>query len=444
LNDPDMQQVLRDLERADVSGVCVSALDRLFRPNFYSDFAILDFFQRTGKRIWSSKEGLLDPGSDAGFMMSLFGGAQAALEWRELRRRTTQGKQEFRLRGGCPDAGVCIPRGVTFDRNPDKETRRANPGTWRYCEPDASRVKRMFELILQGKSYHSIAREVGGGWSHQGIKSALRNRIWLGERVYPAKDGRGEPLVVKVISKPLVSVAVWEAAQRELDARKNHWRKSKQPRRFLVSGLVLCARCGKPCYLQCKGGRRPRRTRDYYYCSSLRRGPACGARSWQREGVDAAVRQLVTEDLCQPAVLRAIVEAAERQLAKPDPSRRKPEALIARLEAKRQRILDQNADGLISRERCREQVSLIDRELAEARALLAPQPAPWDAKRVALAVALVFDKFRLLAFEPQRALLERAARDIVLGDDGVLSITLRGGFLGEIGVILGERSRWPC
>jgi len=38
--------------------------------------------------------------------MSLMSGAQGGLEWRELRRRTTQGKELLRTRGGNPNGSL--------------------------------------------------------------------------------------------------------------------------------------------------------------------------------------------------------------------------------------------------------------------------------------------------------------------------------------------------
>ena len=88
LENREVQRLLGDLKRADIAGVAISSLDRLFRPDRFADFAILDFFRDSGKLIFSAKEGVLDPGSDMGFLMSLMSGAVAGQEWRTLRERT--------------------------------------------------------------------------------------------------------------------------------------------------------------------------------------------------------------------------------------------------------------------------------------------------------------------------------------------------------------------
>src|SRR4051812_47756620 len=54
INNRDVQTVLRDLKSPDIAGIAISALDRLFRPNNYSDFSILDSFRQTRKLIFSA------------------------------------------------------------------------------------------------------------------------------------------------------------------------------------------------------------------------------------------------------------------------------------------------------------------------------------------------------------------------------------------------------
>jgi DNA invertase Pin-like site-specific DNA recombinase len=337
LSNADMQRLLEDLKLPGVDGVAVSALDRLFRPKRYAQFAILDHFADTGKMIWSAREGVVDPASDSGFDVGVGAGARAGAEWRELRRRTMQGKEELRREGKHVQGPAALPRGIAFSN-----------GQWSYQEPDCSRVARMYPLLLAGHSFDDIAAAVGGGFTGRGVAWTMRNPIWgFGTRTYPADANREQPLTVKVIDKPLVPVEVWEAAQAELDRRKTRWRSRKRPARFLAAGLLVCEECGKPYYVRCAARKDIIRNADYYYCSSAhpKHGPKCGARSLQRIAADAALESLVSGTLCQAPVLRAILSAtAERHPATED-FRGKAEKEITRLNAKRQRIVDMRADG---------------------------------------------------------------------------------------------------
>ena len=65
LENEDIQKILKDLQRPEIGGITVSALDRLFRPKHYAAFGILDYFVAAGKVIWSMREGFIDPATDA-------------------------------------------------------------------------------------------------------------------------------------------------------------------------------------------------------------------------------------------------------------------------------------------------------------------------------------------------------------------------------------------
>ena len=78
LDDKQVQQVLNDLALANVDGIGLSSLDRLFRPGKrYGQFAILDRFVDEGKKIWSAREGEIDPATDEGYDKCISAGGRA-------------------------------------------------------------------------------------------------------------------------------------------------------------------------------------------------------------------------------------------------------------------------------------------------------------------------------------------------------------------------------
>ena len=197
LDNAQIQQLLADLSRPEVDGIAVSALDRLFRVKHFKDMGILDRFKDLRKTIWSVREGLVEPWTDEGYDKCFLAASRGGAEIRELRRRSMEQKEVYRSEGKHVNGDATLPRGIAYDKA---------TGKWSYLEPDCSRVARMFPLFLDDWSLNKIAAEVGGGWTHKGVTDALRNRIWaFGERVYPANSRREEPLVVKVIDKPLIS-----------------------------------------------------------------------------------------------------------------------------------------------------------------------------------------------------------------------------------------------
>jgi DNA invertase Pin-like site-specific DNA recombinase len=428
LNNGQIQQVLRDLARPEVDGIAVSALDRLFRPKKFGDFSIFDPFRDSRKLIWSIREGEIDPSSDEGFSACVHAGERAGSEWRELRRRSMDGKEEKRRLGRHVQGPVALPRGVAFDKA---------TGAWSYIEPDASRVARMFELFLEGYSLHAIADAVGGGWSFQGVRRTLRNRIWgYGERTYKADSRREQPLVVQVIDKPLIAPEVFERVQGILDGREHHWRQSRRPTRFLLAGLLKCS-CGKPCYLRTRSRNS---SHDTYVCASRHpSGPGCGMRRVWRESVDEAVVRLIQDCFRSPERLLPMLEAIRLRSIEAAGTAPPPEPVAqsrARLEAKRERILEQRADGLISREQCNERVAVIDDALAELARPVEPRPEIPPAI-VIQALRNIFQGFEGYTSEQQRSILRSVLAEIVLSGNAIVSVTFNG-------VKLNSRSRSRC
>jgi hypothetical protein len=154
--------------------------------------------------------------------------------------------------------------------------------------PDAGSMPQAYDLLFERRSCPDIAERIGGGWTANGIRRALRNPIWKGVRRYSLD--REEPLEVKVIDKPLISPERWQAAQQIILEKRSRWAKTKRPPHVLLSGMLRCA-WGKPCYVRCGG-----RGRGHYYCSTgfPGQGPRCGARSVQQEAADQTVERIIS------------------------------------------------------------------------------------------------------------------------------------------------------
>jgi site-specific DNA recombinase len=420
LSNRDMQRVLADLRRPDVDGVSISALDRLFRLNRFSDFAILDHFKDTGKMIWSAKEGALDLRTDAGLIISLMSGAQSGLEWRELRRRTTQGKELLRTLGGNPNGSHTLPRGVATEPVVDAKGRTIG-AKWSYQEPDAGRMKKAYDLLFERLSWRSIAEKIGGGWTYNGVRNSLKNPIWKGVRVYT--EGREEPLEVKVIDKPLISPARWQQAQEIILGKKTAWLKTKRPPSNLLSGLLRCA-CGAPLYVRVSG------SGNFYYCSTAfpGRGPKCGAKSAQQAAADRLVEKFVS-NLDAKFWTKAFAEMRSAQPAR-DEAREKLTRQREKLEAERQRLLRLTLKGTITEEDFARESKRITEEV-RGLDLLAPAPVTdaVDPKKTAAHVARTFARFGRQPFEGKRAALRSVFKDLTLDNGNLTGFTVNSAFL---------------
>jgi hypothetical protein len=449
LQDRRFQQVLHDLRhRADIDGLALSAIDRFFRTDRYDDTRCFQPLADARKLIWSKVEGEVDPSTPEGFSICMTAALKSGTEWRTLRDRTMDGKEELRAEGRHVNGDASLPRGIHYDKA---------TGKWSYQEPDCSRVARMFPLFLDGWSLNRIAQEVGGGWTHKGVTDALRNRIWaFGERVYPANSRREEPLVVKVIDKPLISPAIWQEVNDRLKSGAKSWRETRRPTKPLLGGMLRCP-CGKACYR--RAASRPTGYDTYACASTHGRGPSCGNKRVKRELVDGAVFRMIREQFRNPYVLPLLVDAIERRTLKAPARDQQTAKERSRLESKRERILEQRTDGHITREQCNERVAAVDRELAALRIEMPVAEPKVDTVKLAAALQKHFEGFEKWDLERQRKLLQWAIGDIVLNPKGIDTITLKGGFLVEAarmettirdavdsanGVNLGSHSRLLC
>jgi hypothetical protein len=191
--------------------------------------------------------------------------------------------------------------------------------------------------------------------------------------------------------------------------------------------------CGRKFYVHCSGKKGP----GYYYCSSAAagRGPKCAPNgiSYRRDAIEAAVYRLVGETLCQAGVLRSILSSIIERQPQQEDGRAAAQREAERLEKRRLRVLDMYERGDVDREDYIKRLGEVDRALSSARAAVAQAPPPvMDMQALARGLAGAFARFSSLPAAERWELLHRAVLEIILDGPAIPSITLRGGFLGEI------------
>lgn len=427
----DFQQIFRELKSGAVDGVVCSNLDRLVRPDRFEDFAVFDHFRSNRKKIWTPGE-MVDPSSQGGFLTSGFRGMLAGLERMLIVSRTTSGKEELRKRGWHPNGDQILPRGVGVERV--KEGKRTVGMKWFYKEPDSSRVRRAYELLLAGMSYNAIAETIGGGWTDTGITRAMANTLWYGVRTFPPTADRREPMERRVIpeSEALVSYETWTAARDIMLGRKKAWGARKRMPRFLLAGLLRCS-CGKPYYVRANARRDGTRTQEHYYCSSHFPGhePKCGARSLQRVALDHVVTDILKQRFRDPEFLLWLVKQSERH-AEVKTDAAKLERQIAGIEAKRVRVVDGWQDGVITKADFMKRTAALDQQARELRTLLPSKAPVLDARRTVKAIAQFFAGFEDQPFEDQRRMLRTAFKEFRVQNGAIPGWTMNGDFLGSL------------
>jgi DNA invertase Pin-like site-specific DNA recombinase len=423
----DFQQIFRDLEAGAVDGVACSNLDRLVRPDCFEDFGVFDHFRRNRKKIFTPGE-VVDPATQNGFLVSGVRGLLAGIERQLIVARTTAGKEELRKQGRHPGGDQVLPRGVCYH----KATRQ-----WSYDGVDSECVRRAYQLLFLGQSFCAIADAIGNGWTGNGIRCAMRNSIWYGVRTFPPTADRAEPLERRVIpeAEALVSHETWQKAQAIMDKRKQAWGARKRTPRFLLASLLRCS-CGKPYYMRANARRDRTRQQEHYYCSAK-----CGARSLQRVAADQRVVEEVKTRFRDPQFLLGLLELSARQTeARTDAA--KLERELVKLEAKRTRVVDAYADGIISKEDCARRTAALDQQARELRALLPAKAPALDARRTVKGVAEFFAGFEDQSFEDQRRTLRTAFKEFIVHNSTITGWTLNLGSVVGAKVARGSRSRY--
>ncbi len=179
-------------------------------------------------------------------------------------------------------------------------------------DPDqAPAVAQAFALRAEGGTYAEIHNALHLTASHISLSRILRDPIYVGTFHFGDREYPG-------FCPPIVSVETWEAAQRVNQARRAR-HGFDGPRaarsRFVLTGLLYCARCGAGMYGRVVQ-RKPYRSYDYYRCRNSGDGKAasCRAPLIPKEQMEALVMDHL-ELALQPESLGPLLEQARASLA---------------------------------------------------------------------------------------------------------------------------------
>jgi site-specific DNA recombinase len=269
---PQYRRMLADLASRDVDAILIYHPDRLTRrPLELEQFLeILSAAKVRDVRFVSS--GGLDIGNGDGLMMLRVLAAVAANESATKSRRVRR-KLDQRAEAGLPHGGYLRPFGYEVD----KVTIR---------EDEATVIRSLAQRFLAGESLRSLAswldtqgiRIVAGGpWRTAVLSDLLASARIAGLRVH-----RGE-VCGPAAWQPIISQRDRDRVLARIADRRVSGRRT--PRRYLLSGLLRCGKCGHTLYSS------PRKATRRYVCLS---GPDHGGCS-RLTVVAAPLEELVTE-----------------------------------------------------------------------------------------------------------------------------------------------------
>jgi site-specific DNA recombinase len=267
---------LRDLVAAgEVNVIVIYCLDRISRDPTHAAILFQEF-ERLAVRTEAVTETIEN--TDMGKLISYIRGFASKLEVEKIRERTSRGKTARLKEGQLPTGTGIGAYGYQWDKPTKKRV---------IVPEEADIVRRIFSMILQGRSLSQIAKSLnedgittkaGLSWCHTTVRRTATNPIYAGETYYGRRKRVGKNKVQalerdKWISLPdvtpaIINKATFDTAQEAL--QRTHPQTRKTESTYFLTGLMFCPECGSPIcgatlngkyrYYRCRGTM-PTRTR---------------------------------------------------------------------------------------------------------------------------------------------------------------------------------------
>lgn len=204
LKRPELQRLLHDVEQGKIDLICFCKLDRWTRNirEYYKAQDVLDAHNVPWRALHEDYE----TQTAAGRLKVNIMLAVAQDEADRTSERIKAVFEDKRRKGLVPTGSV--PLGVMLEN-----------GKYAPSE-DADRARELFQTFLLTRSVTETAKRYG--WSGNGVRYALRNRLYA--------------------DLGIVDAQTWETAQNVLQSRSQ--RHVRTDRVYLFSGLIICPECG--------------------------------------------------------------------------------------------------------------------------------------------------------------------------------------------------------
>jgi site-specific DNA recombinase len=335
-------RALRELVLAKaIAAVIVIDSDRLSR-NLGHQLLLAEELERAGVTLLIVSHPM-EQGPE-GWLFFQMRGALAEYERAKILERTRRGLIG-RAKSGHPHGGQ-VPLGYDYLPEP-------HGGRWEIDVDEASVVRRIFSLCLEGLPVRAIARMLtdervptrldrhhksGGSksqgvgvWSASSIHQVLTNQAYTGTAHFnqrkrvskTTKRQRPEDEWIAFTVPPIIDQAIFHAVHEQLRLNQVHARRN-QRREYLLSGRIRCAQCGRA-----MAGTATMQGRRRYRCTSrsslMDQGQRCSG-SISGDQAESRVWQAIEHVLQQPEI---IANEVARQQAHTEEQRTELEREIA-------------------------------------------------------------------------------------------------------------------
>jgi site-specific DNA recombinase len=391
-------RMLKDAQRGEFKVILCDDKDRFARFDSITQGYYVKRLRDAGVRLETVAQGVVDWGSFAGRITAAILDEAKKIESQANSRRVITRMllmaRQGKWLGGKPPCA--------YDLTPDPELgKRLVPG-----DPAQVRaVQLMFRLYGEkGLSLDEIVRELHGRgildpkgnatWNKTTVRAVLRNRKYVGDTVWnaghdgkyseftngqvltsdqktPKKTNPAADWVVRLDThEPLIDRDIFEKVRRRLEENRAKSRPGPTGKRFALSGLLVCAKCGFRMIGGTWGEKR------YYKCGRYHHEGkyACAANIIQERKVLPCVVAKLQEVVLNPANLEQLREEVRRQERERQTGQPRKLALLRKRIDELARKVEQGV----------ERMALIDRELLTEYGFPPMHEAGADAPAVAV------------------------------------------------------------
>lgn len=393
LDRPALEQLRHDVKIDLFDVIYFHAADRIARDVEYQRIIIAELL-KYGKRIVINGKGYEE--TPEGKLTLTMLGAFAEFEKAKFAERSVRGRRH-KVRQGIPATGGNVPYGYTLVSKTDDK-----PQYIVLNEERAPIVREMYETYANTEiGINELTRKMqesntlplrGGMWSRSTVHFILTNTAYYGALNYytvrrvPATGDRPRHVKFKTVPRdpseqmtisipPIVSKELWDKVQGKLEHNRRVYRHS--PRKYLLSGLIQCARDGRSYtgFTQ-RWENRVDLKYQYYGCNHNRKmygadycleRDRCSNKSITASKIEMSVWDAVINEILNPARLKTHVEVLRTRTRDRDTDYRKKlsgiEKGLKRNQEQKQRLLDLYTDGNSTKEVfLRKMVSLEEEE----------------------------------------------------------------------------------
>ena len=300
LDRPGMRRLRKVIGLGALDRVYAVAFDRITR-NMHDAVVLLDEFEKAGVELCLVHQPELTSAPQNRFLRYMLA-AFAEFEREMIASRIAETraylkKHGRRLAGKVPygyDADLITKQLVK--NNSEARRIRAIFRRAANCQTPSEITKRIDHLGWRTKRWTSRQTgEIAGGgrWTARQVISLLRNPVYLGQFADGDATRPG-------CHEAIVTAELFDAANQQLDSRRNAGASTRHMRDFPLRGKIVCPKCKRPLssyIITKKQGPQAQRILRYYRCRSTAGGrPPCKGVSFPAWEVENFVRQQLRDE----------------------------------------------------------------------------------------------------------------------------------------------------